>query len=569
MLKRAFLLSAVMLASVASAQVKNPGTLIDVAFGDWRTFDPADCYEQSCGEVIQNVLETLYFPEGNNASKFVPLLAEGMPEVSNGGKTYTVKIRKNAKFSNGKDLTAEDVVYSIQRTLLASVDSGPAQLLIEPLLGTTDFIRKGGKIGYDQVAAAVQAKGSDTVVFNLARPFAAFVAVLATPYASIYNKADAVAAGEWSGSEKDWEKFNNPAAGTTAFARKLPIGTGPFVLERYDVNQNVILKRNDSYWRAPAKLQRVIIQNVEDENTRIRMLEAGDADIASINRPAIPRVQKLDGVKVTESNQLTLIALFMNQKINGQGTNYLGSGKLDGKGIPANFFSDLSLRKAFAASFDYNSLIKDVLLGAATQQSTVVVKGLLGYSNTLPKYKYDKNQATRFFKAAWKGEVWKNGFVLPVFYNSGNNIRKSALEILKKNVESINPKFKVDVRELPFSQVIAQAGNNQMTLWALGWGADYADPHNFAFPFLHSDGNYPAQIGYKNPKVDALISEAVATPDTKKRNELYRQIQTIGYNDTPFIPMYQPLFPFVNRDWVKGRINNPVFADDYYYTMSK
>ncbi|GGJ25405.1 ABC transporter substrate-binding protein [Deinococcus roseus] len=569
MLKRAFLLSAVMLASVAGAQVKNPGILTDVEIGDWRTFDPADCYEQGCGEILQNVLETLYFPEGENASKFVPQLAAAMPEVTNGGKTYTIKLRKGVKFTNGQPLTADDVVYSIQRSLVLSVDGGPAQLLIEPLLGSTDLIRKGGKIGFDDIAKAIQAKGDDTVVFNLAAPFSAFISILASPYANIYNKDEAVKAGDWSGTAKDWEKFNNPEAGTTMYAKKPPVGTGAFVLERYDVGQNVILKRNDAYWRAPAKLTRVIVQNVSDENTRIKMLEAGDADLAFVNRPSIPRVKGSAGVKIIEDTTLSLTAFFMNQKINGQGTNYLGSGKLDGNGIPSNFFSDVNVRKGFAAAMDYDALIKDVLLGAATHPSSVIVKGLLGYSTNLPKYKYDKNLATKYLKAAWKGQVWKNGFTLPVFFNSGNTKRKGALEILKKNLESLNPKFKVEVRELPFSQVIAQGQNSQMTVWAGAWGADYADPHNFAFPFLQSSGNYPTQIGYKNTKLDGLISEAVTSTDSKKRVALYRQIQQIAYNDTPFIPLYQELFPFVQRDWVKGRLINPVFADDYYYTISK
>ncbi len=176
------LLTALLLGS-ASAQVKNPTTLISLTIGDWLSFDPAQCYDTACGEVIQNTVETLYFPKpfdivkdpGGSKIVFEPLLAAGLPQISNGGKTFTIKLNPKAKFSDGTPVTAEDVKYSISRQLLESTDAGGSGLLLEPLVGDASPIRKGGKIGFDQVDKSMTVKDANTIVFNLAKPFTPFL----------------------------------------------------------------------------------------------------------------------------------------------------------------------------------------------------------------------------------------------------------------------------------------------------------------------------------------------------------------------------------------------------------
>ncbi|MBB6099549.1 peptide/nickel transport system substrate-binding protein [Deinobacterium chartae] len=575
MFKRALVLSGLMLSAAAFAQVKNPGTYLSAGVGDWATFDPAYCYDLLCGEVLMNTLETLVFFDGTSTSKFVPLLAAEVPTKANGGisadgKTYTFKLRKGLKFSDGSPLTAQDVEYSLERQLVASTDSGASVLLAEPLLGTTDPIRKGGKIGYDAIDRAIETRGDDTVIFKLAKPFSPFLSVLATPYFAIYSKNDAVKAGEWSGTARDWEKFNNLPDADSKFIKRPPLGSGPFVLERYDQGKNVVLRRNGNYWRAPAKLERVILQQVPDETTRIQLLRNGDVDSASVTRPQLETVSKLPGIRVVDNlPSLSLNGVFMNRRIDGTGTNYLGSGKLDGRGIPSNFFADKNLRKAFAYSFDYGTYLRDVFQNKARQQNVPIIYGLPAHNSTAPKYQFNKAAAERYFKAAWDGKVWENGFVLPVFYNTGNTNRQRAMEIFKRNIESINPKFKIEVRELQFSQLSAQRRSGQVTMWAGNWSGDYADPHNFIFPFYHSQGTFGSQQRFKNDRLDELIERAAAETELKARTQLYNQIQRIGFDEVVGIPLYQDVGYVAMRDWVKGRVLNPVFAGDYYYTISK
>jgi peptide/nickel transport system substrate-binding protein len=567
-----------LLCALASAQMKNPDTLVAVTFGDWGTgFDPAYCYDSACGNVLDNTLEGLFAYEGASATEIIPRLAVEVPTLENGGisedgLTYRVKLRPEATFSDGSPVTAEDVEYSIERMMVYSTDVGSSGILLEPLVGSAELIRPEGSIGYEAVDKSVETEGTDTVIFTLAKPFAPFIGILAGYYGSVYSKADAISKGDWSGTAEDWETFNNAAEGSTSYASTGALGSGPFVIERYDVGKTVVLKRNDSYWRDPAVLSRVIIQSVPDDTTRLQLLQTGDADIAIRNafpNAFLPTLEEIPGVVIEQQPALSLSGFFMTHQINTTGTNYLGSGQLDGQGIPPDFFSDINVRKGFAYAFDYDSFINDVLQNNGTQQNTITIQGLLGYTDAAPLYEYDPAKAEEFFKAAWDGQVWENGFSFPVFFNSGNTTRQQGLEIMKRGIESLNSKFKIEVRELQFSQILTQSAANQLTMWMGSWGADFADPHSFAQPFLDTNGRYAQDMVYSNPELDKLIAEAVLETDPDKRAALYQQIGQLGFDETPEIPTHQPFDTHVHHDWVKGRVINPILSSDYFYTLSK
>ena len=577
-MKKVLLLAVVALVGSVAAAQKNPDTLVSVTFGDWGTgFDPAYCYDTACGNVLDNTVEGLFGYDGNDPKKIVPRLAAELPTAENGGisedgLTYTIKLRPNLTFSDGSPVTAADVEYSFERMMVYSTDVGPAGLLLEPLVGTAELVRPDGDTTYAQIDKSVETQGDDTVVFTLAKPFAPFLSELAGYYSSVYSKADAVSKGDWSGEASDWQDFNNAPEGSTEYATTGTLATGPFTIERYDVGTTVVLQRNDNYWRDPAQLSRVILQSVPDDNTRIQLLSTGDADMAARDafpQSLLPTIKQISGVTVTQNAGLSLYGFFMTHDIDGSATNYLGSGKLDGNGIPADFFSDVNVRKGFATAFDYDTFIADVLQGAAAQQNTVAIEGLIGYTEESPKYTTDPEQAAEYFKNAFGGQVWENGFTLPAFFNSGNTTRQQGLQILKQNVEALNPKFKIEVRELQFSQILTQAAAHQLTLWMGGWGADFADPHSFAQPFLATNGNYPQNMRFSDPALDKLIDNAVLETDPDARAKLYQEIAQKGFDEVPEIPAYQPLQTFVQHDWVQNRVTNPMLSSDYYYVMSK
>ena len=123
------------------AGVKNPDTFVLANYGTLRTLDPAVCYDATGSQRIWNIYETLVFFDGSSTEKYIPLLAEEVPTLENGGispdgRIYTFRIRKGIAFHEGGDLSPEDVAYSIKRAMIVDPDGGPMWMLLEALTGS-------------------------------------------------------------------------------------------------------------------------------------------------------------------------------------------------------------------------------------------------------------------------------------------------------------------------------------------------------------------------------------------------------------------------------------------------
>ncbi len=560
----------------AGAPVKNPDTFVTLRFGDPESLDPAYAYDTASAEIIYpNVYETLITFDGSVLSRYVPLLATQVPSLQNGlvskdGLTYTFPIRKGVKFHDGSTMTPEDVRYSMLRFMLQDRDGGPSWLLLTPLTGKDSTRAGDGKfqVTYQDVAKAVTVQG-DNVVFHLAHPYGAFLSIIAG-FSFVMPKAWAASHGDWDGSPTTWQRYNNPKL-QDRYAFDHMDGTGPFKLQTWDRQaKQVILVRNDNYWRKPARLARVVIRTVQEFGTRRLQLQQGDADLIDVNRPEQSQVQGMAGVTIHDDlPQLVLQALHFNFKIDATGNPDVGSGKLDGNGIPPDFFSDVHVRRAFAYAFDYGTFIRDAYRGKAVQPNGPIIQGLLGYDPSAPRYTFDRNKAIAEFKEAWGGKVWDTGFKFTLTYNTGNTVRQIGAQILKDVVESLNPKFKLDIRNMQWSQFLQTTNAHKGTLYALGWAVDYPDPDDFAQPFLASNGDYPKRNSYHNAEADRLVREGATTVDPAKRAAIYKQLTRIAYQDVPQLYVAQPVGFVVMRSWVHGWYYNPVFGGANYYPLYK
>ena len=562
-------------ARVTGQSVKNPDTFVTLRSGDLESLDPAYQYDTGSYEIVYpNVYETLIGYDGSVLSTYVPRLATEVPSLANhlisaDGLTYTFPIRQGVKFHDGTTMTPEDVRYSTLRFMLQDRDGGPSWLLLTPLVGK-ESTRDGNKIvvTYAEAAKTVTVQGNN-VVFHLAHPYGAFLSIIAA-WSFVMPKAWAAAHGDWDGSPGTWQKYNNPKL-QDRYAFDHMNGTGPFKLASWDRQaKEVDLRRNDAYWRAPARLSRVVIRNVPEFATRQLQLQQGDADLIDVGRPDQTKVLGMAGVTIRDDlPQLVIQVFHFNFKIDATGNPDIGSGKLDGNGIPPDFFSDVHVRKAFAYAFDYNTFIRDGYRGKAIQPSGPIIQGLLGYDPSLPKYSFDRDKAISEFKEAWGGKVWSTGFKFTLTYNTGNTARQIGAQVIKDNVESFNPKFKLDVRNLQWSSFLQTTNQHKGTLYALGWAVDYPDPDDFAQPFLSSKGDYPSRNSYNNPEADRLVQEAAASSDPAKRKDLYKRLTQIAYNDVPSIWAAQPTAFKVMRSWVRGWYCNTVYGGEDYYPLNK
>lgn len=551
-------------------------TLVVAHTGEMQSLDPVFSYDGVTQGMMINVYDTLLKFNGASMTEFLPSLSVQVPSVKNGliskdGKTYTFPIRKGVKFHDGTELTPEDVRYSLLRFMLSDVAGGPSSLLLEPVLGVTSTRDEKGQINIDfkQAAQAVTVEG-DNVVVRLKKPFAPFLSIVAR-WGYVMPRKWVAEHGGWDGTEETWKNFNNFEKQSSYLFDHMN-GTGPFKLVRWDISgRRLQLAAHEEYFEGAPAIKHIHMMTVSEPSTQRLLLEGGEADIVEIPNQFADQLKGKEGITVYDNlpRLRTDPVIFFTQDVNAKGNPDVGSGQLDGKGIPPDFFADEDVRKGFAYAFDYDAFVKQSLLGRGTRAYGPAPEGLVFYGPDDAHYSFDLKKAEEHFKKAWGGRLWDKGFALTITYNTGSPGRQMAAEMLKRNVESINPKFKIDVRGVMWASFLEKTAARQMPVWVRGWVADYADPHNFYFGFMHSDGRYAMAQGYKNPEADRLVRAAVTQTNPARRARYYKQLNRIAYEDAMQIYTAHPTGLWAMRSDVKGFYDNPVFMGLYFYPMYK
>ena len=578
----------------------NPDLFVYAGAGDPETLDPSKAYDTASSEIIYQCYDNLVAYKVGSLSEFVPMLTTTVPSVENGlisrdGKTYTFPIRKGVKFHNGAELTPEDVKYSFARNILSDPAGGPMWMLIEPLLGASTIedyaCQLAGVDDFAEVSAvslvktaeavmdAIEVKG-DNVVFHLAQPYPPFLSILAknSSWSIILNKDWMIEQGDWDGKAETWTKWHDlKLEEQTLFEQAM--GTGPYRLVEWDRSNNRhTLEAFADYWQGSAAIKTAIINNgVTEFNTRKLMLQRGEADAIYVPVENSPQIEGMDGVVMLRGlPQLSNVCAIFNQNINAVDNEFVGSGVMDGDGIPEDFFSDLDIRKAFSYAFDYETFIDQVVLGEASVPYGVIPEGLNGFFDENGfRYSYDLQKAEEHLKKAFNGKVWEEGFKVTLVWNIPNTTRKTACEILAAGFESINPKFKVEVQGMEWATMLQKRVEGRLPMLFIGWLADYADPHNFVHPYLHSRGDFSAFTGENGralavKEFDALINAGINELNPEKRVEIYTELQKKSQEFVPHLMLYDSYERRAMRDYVKGFVFDPICPAQYdLYALSK
>ncbi|MCL4824093.1 MAG: ABC transporter substrate-binding protein [Anaerolineales bacterium] len=606
-------------------------------FGEPETLDPALDYETAGGEIIANIYETLIWYNRQNADEFIPQLAESW-DMPADGKTYTFTIRKGVKFHAGGDLTPSDVAYTFQRGLLQGSTASPQWMLTEPFFGVgVDDISvlvdpEGGlyddrealvaadaaalKAACEKTQAAIVADdAAGTVTMTLAVPWGPFLATIANNWGSIMDKEWVVENGGWDGSCDTWQNFYAFTSEDDPFT-SIANGTGPFKLDHWTKGEEIVLVRNDNYWRTepaweggptgPAALERVVIKNVSEFGTRFAMFQAGDSDNLVVGSQAdYAQVDPQVGEECAYDSatgdfsactpvgdgsgpyrryvgipQVTHTDVFFNFNI--ASNQYIGSGALDGNGIPVDFFADEHIRKAFNYCFDWDTYIRDVMIGEGVQTLTIPVQGMPGYDANAPHYSFDEAKCEEEFKAADldkdgkpageddEGDVWTTGFRFQATYNQGNTARQTVAEIMAANLSAVNDKFLVEVLGLPWPAFLQAQRAKTLPIFISGWLEDIHDPHNWYVPYL--TGTYGRRQSLPEDMAAAyqdLLNKGVAEVDPAKRAEIYAQVNQMQYDNPSLILLATATGRRYEQRWVKGWYYNPIYSGMYWYALSK
>jgi peptide/nickel transport system substrate-binding protein len=520
--------------------------------------------------------------DGSAVDRFVPLAASVVPTRQNGflsadGMTYAFPLRGGVKFHDGSTMTAEDVKYSLLRFLLTDRDGGPSSLLLEPLTGRRTVAGPDGRPDpevYELADKAVSIEG-DAVVLRLKRPFAPLLSVLAG-FAPVVSKAFVAAHGGWDGKPDTWMTYwNVPKEKAALYAGDA--GTGPFKLTSWDRGvKRLALARSDSYWRSPPALERATLLTVEDARARRRLLESGDADVAQVDPRSLPYFQAVPGSVVDTGLPLleTNSVIFFNFRIEPKDNPWIGSGKLDGQGVPPDLFADLDVRRAFSFAFDYDGYIRDGFHGDAKRARGPIPAGL-GYmtpSHATADQRgnpFSLEEAARLLRAAEGGALWNAGFLLPVAYNEGNPDRRLACRNLADGLAKVNPKFRVDCRGIAQSKLLQELLAHRLSVFVYRWILDYPDPHNAIEPFLSSSGFFASALSYSNPRADAMVEQAAEESDPSLRKREYSELQALALYDVPAIFTVDTTGAVARRAKVQNWVYNPIQPYGSLYEVTK
>ena len=542
---------------------------------------------------------------------------------------YVFKIREGIHFHQTDDqvvpgedheLNVTDVEYSFERNMVVDAATGGECLIYDPLLHAQladleDFYW-GRKIDF-----AVQSNAADrTVSFYLPTPFEPFLQVLCQMYGAIMCKEWVVDAtlhpDSWDGVWPDWTqasepgednpqnwtrwtKYHDPLTSPIENQPKGPpgphldyvLGTGPYMFNYWVTGDRYSLIKNPNYWRgwsSPGHVDNFVSYCIEEWTTRRDAFQTGDADHCTVPVMYKSDVEEYPGIRVCKDLlDLACMAEFLNQNISGTST-YIGTIQPDGQfsslGFCKNGFTDIKLRKAFRALFPYATWIAAAYLGEAATPATCVIPGLNYHDPTIPKQEYNRNLAIQLLKEAWggstepgeEGPVWTNGFYMCFVYNEGNEYRKLAAEMLRDEFESLNDEFFGGADHF-HGEVTMVVWNGYNILWrtrvlpfyAVGWGADFPDPHNFVVPFMHSQGGAFARFqGISNATIDAWIEAGIAATDPEVRRQIYHDLQQAFVDNCYSFTCSQAKYRRWERDWVQGWFFHPVLSDEeYVYNM--
>jgi peptide/nickel transport system substrate-binding protein len=473
------------------------GTIIHGTTDQPVSYDPAGSYDLPSWNVIYNVMwGLLALPPGGNQPE--PALAESCN--FDNPSTYTCKLREGLKFSDGSDLTAEDVKHSFDRVNRINDSNGPASLL-------SALYKEAGKVTGDEVEAVDDL----TVTFHLQRPDATWPFIMTT------------GAGGIVPSEYPADKLQPDTEA---------IGAGPYMLAEYRAGEQTVLEKYDDFYGEPASNDRVIIQYFDKSSALKLAVENGEVGIAyrSLTPTEVDDLRNADGLNVVEGNGTEIRYLVFNLD--------LEPGKAE------------AVRKAAAYVIDRQAIVDNVYNGTVQPLYSMVPQGIAGHTEAF-KDAYgaapDKAKAQQVLQQAGvKTPVQAQIWWTPTHY--GDSSADEYAEIKRSLDES--GLFNVTLKSTEWDQYSEAYAEDRYPIFQLGWFPDFPDGDNYVAPFYATD-NF-MNNHYSNKQMDTLIDQEQASTDQAKREQIFGQIQEIAAKDVPIIPIWQGKQVAAVRDGIIG-----------------
>ena len=437
-------------------------------------------------------------------ARLIPGLAVSWRAID--ATTWEFKLRRGVHFHDGAELTAEDVVFSIERTL--KVPSGQ--------LGT--FTRR-------------------IVAKEIVDPYTLRLKT-ATPYAMVpYDLNSVFIASRKAAAGSGPEDFDSG---------KAMIGTGPFRFVRFARGDRVELARNDGYWGAQggksAAWEKVVFRIVPTDPARLAGLLSGELDaIEQVPTADLPRIRRDAGMQIAQKVSWRTIFFYLDQHRD----RAPGLTDKAGRPLARNPFRDLRVRRALSKAINRQAIAERLMDGAALPASNLVSPPVFGHAPDLAPEPYDPEGAKRLLAEAG----YPDGFAMTL---SATNNRYVNDEQIAQAVAQMLARVGVRARveALPVNAYLPKGRKGEFAFAMFGWGSFSGDLALRALvATADPDKGFGAfnWSGYSNPRVDALLERAFASVDGKQREALARDAMRLAMRDYAVIPLHHQVTTWAMR----------------------
>ena len=414
-------------------------------------------------------------------------------QASPDGLTWTFTLRDGVKWSDGQPLTGDDILYTFN------------DVVLKPDLAAT------GRANFSAVKS-VEAPSPNTVRFNLSRPFSALPSYLA------YN-AGIIPKHAFAGQDDPFK--------LTSFHKGTPISSGPFKVESYTSGQSVVLARNDSYFGGKPLLDKLVFKVVADANTQIAQALSGELTIMILdNKAAVDRVKTASSLRVEPRELVQYYWLALNQT--------------DAR------FQDLRVRQAFEYAIDRNAIISAVEKGYGKVANSAIVPAFKAYYDPSheSKYPYSPDRAKALLaEAGWQagpdGTLQRDGQAFAFIMDVGQRgVLEPTNALIQQNLKAVG--VQTTLNSMEWNSYIQKVVVNRDYTATVNWWVYPNDPD--VFPYYHSSTagkgfNIP---GYKDAKLDELLTAVQTDNDLARRKAAVAQLEAYMADNLPYLFLWYP-----------------------------
>jgi oligopeptide transport system substrate-binding protein len=438
----------------------------------------------------------------------VPELASTW-EISNG--TYTFHLRPDARFHNGRPVTAQDVIYSWERATDPKTNSDTVLTYLGDIVGLKDM--RDGKADHISGLKAIDDHILQ-VTIDAAKPY--FLLKLTYPTAFVVDKQNVESGPDWY---------------------RTPNGTGPYRMIRWDSFKLIMYERNDDFYLDPPQIKYIVEPLFS--GVGIRLYESGDVDVAGISLASVDRFQ--DPKEPMHTELISGVSLC---------TSY------ETFDVTQPPFDDPKVRQAFSLAFDRQKYIDVVLHGRSVPAEGLYPPGLPGFNIDLKGLDYDPDRARQLLSESKYGSAANLPPIIYTDSGSGSDIGPGVAAEAQMWQQNLGVTITIqNIEGDKYSDEVHAGRHGQ--IFGGGWCADYPDPENFADALFHTGAQQ--NLGhYSNPEVDKLLEQARTEQDVTKRMSLYQQAEQMIVNDAPALFINHGLSYVVVKPYIKGYILTPI-----------